>query len=82
MCCRLHGLTSSVLVQSDDQRTEASLLWRQAERVGVVQSGEEKSPLSGETLQDLPVPKSGYKRSGEGLLQGHEVKGQGGMALN
>ncbi|GAB0195777.1 mitochondrial enolase superfamily member 1 [Grus japonensis] len=39
----------------DDLRAGAPLLWRpQAERVGVVQPGEEKAPE--ETLEPLPVP--------------------------
>ncbi|PKU45539.1 protein themis isoform x2 [Limosa lapponica baueri] len=48
-----------------DQRAGALLLRRQAERVGIVQPGEEKAlqrPYS-----SLPVPKGVHRRDGEGL---------------
>ena len=55
---------------------------RQAERVGVVQPGEEKA--LGRPYSSLPVPKQGaYKKDKErDFLAGPVVIGQGGMALS
>jgi len=49
----------------NDQRDGTPLLWGKAERVGVVQSGEENS--LGRPYSSLPVPEGAYKRAGEGL---------------
>ena len=50
----------------EGQRAGAPLLWRQAERVGVVQPGEEEAP--GRPYSSLPVPKGAYRKAGEGLF--------------
>ncbi|GAB0185906.1 triadin [Grus japonensis] len=62
----------------DDQRAGAPLLRREAERVGVVQPGEEKAP--GRPYSSLPVPEEYLKGIGKlerDCLQGHGVIGQG-----
>ncbi|PKU45233.1 hypothetical protein llap_4460 [Limosa lapponica baueri] len=46
----------------DDQRDGAPFLGRQAERVGVVQPGEEKAP--GRPYSGLPVPEGGLQEVG------------------
>ena len=48
----------------DEQRAEAPLLWRWAERAGVVQPVEEKA--LGRPSRDLPVPKGAYRKDREG----------------
>jgi len=48
----------------DDQRAGASLLQRHAERLGVVQPGEQKAP--GKPYCSLPVPEGAYKKVREG----------------
>lgn len=51
----------------DKERAGAHLLWRQAERAGVVYSGEERAP--GRPSSNLSVPKGGNKRAGDGLFR-------------
>ena len=50
----------------DDPRAGTPLLQGQAERVGAVQSREEKAP--GRPYSSLPVPEGAYRQDGEGLF--------------
>ena len=50
----------------DDQGAGAPPLRGQAERIGVVQPGEEKAP--GRPYSGLPVVKGGYGKAEEGLF--------------
>jgi len=50
----------------------------QAERVGAVQPGGEKT--AGRPYHSLPVPEEAYKKAGEEVLQGHVVIGQRGTS--
>ncbi|PKU45669.1 rna-directed dna polymerase from mobile element jockey- hypothetical protein [Limosa lapponica baueri] len=47
----------------DDQRAGEPVLWRQVERVVVVQPGQEKAP--GRPYSNLPVPKEAYRKDEE-----------------
>ena len=50
----------------DHQRAGAPFLRIQAERVGIVQPGEEKA--AGRSNCALPVPEGAYRKAGEGLF--------------
>jgi len=52
-------------VHKDAQRTGAPLLWRQAERVGVAQPGEEKALR---IYCGIPVPKGAHRKDRERLF--------------
>jgi len=50
------------------QKTGAPLLQGKAERIGVVQPGEDKA--AGRPYSSLPVPEAAYKKAGKGLYEG------------
>lgn len=60
--------------QEDGQRAGAPLLWREAEKVGIVQLVEENS--LGKPYSSFPVPKGGvgvYRKDRERFYQGGSV---------
>lgn len=63
-----------------DQRAGAVLLWNQAERLGIIQTEEEKVP--GMIYSSLPAPKGTVRKMEKDFIQGHVVTGYGIMALN
>ena len=67
----------------DDQRAGAPLIWKQSDRAGAVQTGEEKAP--GRLHSSFPVSKVAKEETGElekDCLSGSVVTGQGMMVLN